>query len=403
MNICEQLSTPVSNECDVLVCGGGIAGVAAALAAKRQNKKVILLEKGFQLGGLATSGLITVYLALCDGYGHQVSFGLAEELLRTSIKNHCEARYPENWLDSSDPTKRTEKDNRFEVIFNANLCAIELEKLLTDEGVKILYGTYAVQAITESKKISAVVVENKSGRSAIIAKSVVDATGDADIAKFASVPTETFKQGNVLAAWYYAFCNEKGYHCRPMGCCDIPEDRRKEGEKVDTLSRRRFGGLDAEEISEFTQLSHMAVYDDVLKFRQQDKSYVPATLATVPELRMTRKLAGEYVLDDTEDHKRFETSVGMVSDWRKRGPVYEVPFETLYSKECKNLIFAGRCTSVTEPMWDIMRVIPCCAVTGQAAGVAAAMTDDFTALDVKELQNVLVKNNVVLHWDDIDK
>ena len=91
----------------------------------------------------------------------------------------------------------------------------------------------------------------------------------------------------------------------------------------------------------------------------------------------------------------------MVSNWKKRGPVYEVPFRTLYSKEVKNLIFAGRCTSVTDAMWDIMRVIPCCAVTGQAAGLAAAMTDDFSALDIKELQKKLKAAGVVLHEKEL--
>ena len=116
---------------------------------------------------------------------------------------------------------------------------------------------------------------------------------------------------------------------------------------------------------------------------------------------MTRRIAGEYTLDDCEMHKYFEDSIGMVSDWRKRGPVYEVPFRTLYSKEIKNLIVAGRCTSVTDAMWDLMRVIPCCAVTGEAAGIAAAMTDDFSSLDVVELQEVLKKNGVALHERDL--
>lgn len=91
---------------------------------------------------------------------------------------------------------------------------------------------------------------------------------------------------------------------------------------------------------------------------------------------MTRKIIGEYELAHTEMHTYFEDSIGMVSNWKKRGPIYEVPFRTLYNKEMKNLIVAGRCTSVNETLWDVMRVIPCCAVTGQAAGTAAAMTDD---------------------------
>ena len=62
---------------------------------------------------------------------------------------------------------------------------------------------------------------------------------------------------------------------------------------------------------------------------------------------------------------------------------------------------AGRCTSVDEPLWDLMRVIPCCAVTGEAAGTAAAMSDDFTSLNVADLQAELQKNGVVLHLKDI--
>ena len=135
--------------------------------------------------------------------------------------------------------------------------------------------------------------------------------------------------------------------------------------------------------------------------REQDPEHFPVTIATTPQIRMTRKIVGEYTLHDTEQHKYFEDSIGMVSDWRKRGPIYEVPFSTLYSKEVKNLITAGRCTSVTDSMWDIMRVIPCCAVTGEAAGVAASITDDFSTLDVGKLQNILKENGVVLHEKDL--
>lgn len=69
----------------------------------------------------------------------------------------------------------------------------------------------------------------------------------------------------------------------------------------------------------------------------------------------------------------------------------------------KNLIVAGRCTSVNELLWDVMRVIPCCAVTGQAAGIAAAMTDDFSTLDMAILQQKLRENGVVLHERDLQK
>ena len=100
-------------------------------------------------------------------------------------------------------------------------------------------------------------------------------------------------------------------------------------------------------------------------------------------------------------HRSFPDSIGMVSNWKKRGPIYEVPFGTLYNKSVRNLLVAGRCTSVTDGMWDIMRVIPCCAITGEAAGIAAAMTSDFSSVDIKELQRKLISYGGVLHESDI--
>ena len=116
---------------------------------------------------------------------------------------------------------------------------------------------------------------------------------------------------------------------------------------------------------------------------------------------MTRRIVGGYDLSKDDDHKYFESSIGMVGDWRKRGPLYEIPFEILYSSKIKNLAVAGRCVSNTDAMWDIMRVIPCCAVTGEAAGTALALSYDLTALDTRSLQEKLVQNGVVLHEKDI--
>ena len=398
MIIKETLETAVKNEYDVAVCGGGFAGISAALAAARQGSKVVLFEKQYMLGGLGTAGLVTIYLPICDGYGHQVSFGIAEELLRLSILHGAEDRYPDNWLDNIGT--RTETDKRFEVQYNPQLFAVLAEKLLKDAGVEILYGTYAVDVKLQNDKISHIITENKSGRLAYKVQSVVDATGDCDIAKFSNAPTDTFKQGNILAAWYYSFGKE-GYKLNMLGFCDIPDEKKTKENEVEQLVNRRFSGLDGEELSKQMYLSHQSTYNDFLKKRCDDSEVMPVTIATIPQIRMTRKLVGQYTLSDKEAHTYFEDSIGMVSDWKKRGPIYEVPFRTLYNSTIKNLICAGRCISVNETMWDIMRVIPCCAVTGQAAGTAAAMTDDFSELNVKELQEVLKMNGVVLHEKDI--
>lgn len=392
----ETIRTKVEGTYDVAVCGGGFGGIAAALAAARHGAKVVLFERQFMLGGLGTAGLITIYLPLCDGCGRQVSFGLAEELLRESIKDGAEDLYPENWLDGVGT--RTEEDKRFRVRYNAQLFAIRAEQMLLEAGVNLLYGTYAVGADVQEGKIRHLITENKSGRRAWQVKSVVDATGDADVALLAGVPTATFEAGNIPAGWYYSV-GKDGYALRMVGALDANswEEARKKKEGKQVLL-----GLEGQELSDYTHVSHMRTYSDFLKRREEDPTLFPVTMATVPQLRMTRRICGAYELDESEVHTRFDDSVGMISDWRKRGPVFEVPFRTLYSEQVKNLITAGRCTSVTDAMWDIMRVIPCCSVTGQAAGTAAAMTDDFTKMDIDTLQHTLQEDGVILHEDELE-
>lgn len=383
----ETIRTPIQKKCDVLVCGGGFAGIAAALSAARNGADVILLEREYMLGGLGTAGLIAIYLPLCDGMGNQVSYGIAEELLLLSAKHRdkeVESYHP--WLDNGSDEEK--KSIRYMYTYNPQLFAILAEKLLIENGVKILYGTLAC-AVSKSngKKIDAVVVENKSGRYGIeINKSVVDCTGDADICKLAGEKTANFAQGNILAAWYYAL--EQGqYKMKQLGCSDIPD--KEKTKEIPLLVKRRFTGLDGDEISEMMMLSHGCSYEDFLKHLKNDKNYQITTLATIPQIRMTRRLEALYTMDDDEIRKDFEDSVGTFSDWRKRGPSYQLPFSVLHGKEVENLICAGRCISVTDAMWDITRVIPVCAVSGEAAGTAAAMTDNFMTLDVKLLQKKL--------------
>jgi hypothetical protein len=388
----ENLKTEVKRECEVLVAGGGFAGIAAALSAARAGAKVILLEKEFILGGLATAGLVTIYLPLCDGNGRQVSFGISEELFRLSIKYGPEAMYPDAWLENG--TEEERKKQRFQVRYNPHIFAMLAENLLLEAGVQILYGTSVCGVCVSSGKIDAVIIESKSGREAIRVKSVVDATGDADVCKLAGAKTELFKQKNVLAAWHYYLSNGE-LNLRMLGASDVP-DKYKNSNTPKPLCEERFTGVDAEEISRMVQLSHSFILDDILKHREKDPDHVPVTIPTIPQLRMTRRIVGLYTLDDSECHKDFDDSIGMISDWRKNGPVYQVPFRTLYGEDISNLITAGRCISVTDAMWDISRVIPACAVTGEAAGAAAAMTDDFKTLRISALQEQLIKNGVKL-------
>lgn len=386
----------INNNYNIAVCGGGFGGISAALAAAREGKKVILFEKEYILGGLGTAGLVTIYLPLCDGVGHQVSFGIAEELLRLSIKYGAEARYPENWLDGIGT--KTDKDKRFQVQYNAQVFEILAEQLLTDAGVDILYGSYVIDASVNNGKIEYITVVNKTGKTDYYIDSVIDATGDADIAKFAGAPTENYKPGNLLAAWYY-FTDESGYNLKTLGKAHIPKVL-PEGKERE-MYMKKYAALEAEELSEMTRAAHDQILNNWLERREKNPSAVISTIATIPQVRMTRRIVGDYTLTYEEMHKHFDDSIGMVSDWRRRGPIFEVPFATLYNSSVKNLIMAGRCTSVDDELWDVMRVIPCCAVTGQAAGVAASITDDFPSVDISELQRKLEASGVVLHEESI--
>lgn len=393
----ENLKTERKYECDVCVCGGGVAGIAAAISAAREGARVVLLERSYMLGGLASAGIVTIYLPLCDGEGRQVSFGIAEELLKLSIKDGAEGRYPKAWLEGGSLEHKREK--RFEVQFNPQLFAINAEELLLELGVKILYGAVAVAAPTKYGKITDIIIEGKSGREAVaVSRSVVDATGDADIAKLSGAKTAEFSHGNLLAAWYYSYGGGQ-YKLNMRGVCDVPDEDRRAGKVPPTLVNRRFRALETEELSEMMQMSHASVLADIHKARVTVPDLVPTTIPTIPQVRMTRRLKGAYTQGEAEMHKRFDDSVGLFSDWRKRGPVYELPFRTLYGNEVKNLAVAGRCISVTDGMWDITRVIPVCAVSGEAAGLAAAMGDDFGAVDVAKLQEKLSSRGVKLHED----
>jgi glycine/D-amino acid oxidase-like deaminating enzyme len=162
---------PVRGEYDVVVAGGGFAGISAALSAARNGAKTLLIEKQFALGGLATLGLITIYLPLCDGCGRQVSFGIAEELFRLSILHGYEdgKENVEAWINGSDPEAR--KQHRFRVRFNAAMFAILAEQKLLETGVEILYGTSVCDTLVEEGSVKALFIESKSGREAVMAKS----------------------------------------------------------------------------------------------------------------------------------------------------------------------------------------------------------------------------------------
>ena len=393
--ISEKLITRVTHRAGVLVAGGGIAGIAAALAAARHGADVLLIEREFALGGLAALGLITYYLPLCDGRGHQVIFGIGEELLRLAIKHGAESSYPSAWLDAgADPSLREKQ--RFKAGYNGPLFMMESEFLLKDAGVRLLYGTQICSAQTRNGRITHIICENKSGRFAVAADVFIDATGDADIARFAGAETVRFGQGNVLAGWYYSYAAD-GLRLKMVGASDIPDEEKLAGDLRTYLTPERFSGLDGDELSRMTELSHRATYDAGSAVRASDPSAFPAVIPSIPQIRMTRRIAGYETPDTSDDRREWDDCVGLTGHWRHRGPVYGIPLGCLRSVSFPNLLAAGRDISVTDSMWDNTRVIPTCAVTGEAAGTAAAMFSDFSSLtgaQISELRAELGRGGV---------
>ncbi len=375
----------ISATCDVLVAGGGIAGISAALAAARNGADVLLAEQEWMLGGLATAGVVTIFLPLCDGVGNQQIFGIGEELLRLSIKYGHEARYPDSWLDGNDFEAR--KNQRFQVQFNPQLLAVAAEQLLLENGVRILYGTKVLDVYQEKGKIEAAVLNNREGTCAVAVKNLIDCTGDAEVCYLAGEEMRYYTN-NFASLWCYLSAygaDEGGYTIYAENYPD----------------KNGIDGTKAEELSDLMIYVHKMLLDRTLKQREikGNDRIMPVTMPSIPPIRMTRSIVGAYTLDESEEGVRFADSIGRTTDWRKAGPVFSVPYRCLYGKTA-NLLTAGRNISVTEDMWDITRCIPTCCVTGEAAGVAAALASaqnkNVMDISVEELQAILKKNQVIV-------
>jgi len=373
----------VARSVDVLVAGGGIAGVAAALASARNGAQTLLLEKECALGGLATLGMIIRYLPLCDGYGHQVIGGIGEELMRESqrygvLKMHGPwYGLPEVWTGEGSVEARAKK--RFEADYDAGPMIMTLEKLLQEAGVEIWYDTRLCSA--SSGGLTHVIVENKSGRLALEARAFVDATGDADLCFLAGEATESSDQ-NRRSGWYFSVRDDENpvLHTLtdPLYQPCLPGSRFYAGDR-------------GSDVSAYVQDMH-----DMILENAQKQNAVPFLIPTIPLFRMTRRLLGRETLTEANLGQWRTDAVALTGDWRKPAPVYAIGLAHLQGVKSANLFAAGRCISSAGDAWDVTRVIPTCAATGEAAGLAAAMWAQTGTVDVPALQNSLKAAGAIL-------
>ena len=367
---------PVAEAADVVVAGGGIGGVAAALAAARAGASVLLLERTCSLGGLATVGNVTVYLPIDDGRGRQVIGGISKELLDLSVADLATpigaARFadaPAEWRDPAATREQRAAVGRFETGFNPASYALALEALLVREGVRLLYDTRVCAVLREDGRITHLVVENKSGRTAVACGAVVDATGDADVCFLAGEPTVSI-DSNVACGWFYTV-QDGGSLRLHLSSHAFDKDATRGGGAEGPF----FRGDDARDVTAQVLASHGIVRETLAKMRAEHpgEDVQPINLATIPCFRMTRRLAGAYELTRSDDHRWFDDAVCLAPDWRLRGPVWSIPWRCLVATRTANLAVCGRCASWDISAWDAMRAIPVCAATGEAAGLGAAL------------------------------
>lgn len=384
--------------CDVLVCGAGIAGVAAALEAARSGMDTILVEKTLFPGGLATTGLVNIYLPICDGNGRQVSFGLAEELLHLCTV-YGPGKEPADWRE----LRNASEPLRYRVAFSPASYILALDEVLEAAGVHILFDALACTPVMEDHRVAGVAIENKSGRGLIRATCVIDATGDADLAYRAGVPCV---QGpNRLSIWAIEESCQAGDHSgTTRGTEQGPTLVRMDGaEKVD------YSGTDGDQVSAFALDSRRLLRNRYHKLyaRQPDLRHIqyPVTLPAMPQYRTTRRIEGLTTLQPQQDWLPRPDSVGLVADWRRPGSVWEIPYGTLVPAGAHNLLVAGRCMAAADDAWQVTRVIPAAAVTGQACGAAATLAVRRrcapAGVPISDLQQALRARHVPLHLDEL--
>ena len=362
----------IEKECyDVVVVGGGIAGVAAAVSAARQGVSVLLLEKKINLGGLATGGLISWYEPLCDGKGNQLIYGIAEELIKLSVKYSFDS-LSSKWGGSVD--ENTAANQRYSTFYSPTVFALALDEFVTQNGVKLRFDTLGVSPVMDGNVCEGIICESVGGKEFFGAKMVIDATGTAVMLKEASVPTVDGE--NFMSYVVHGFDKKdaetlledgKLYNFRKwIGVCsDMEGNGQPEGlEKV--------AGITGDEVTDYVLYGKKCMLE---KLKENEReSFDVMTLPDMPQLRTIRRIKGETDFTAT-DGQVFNDSIGSCGDFRPNGigNHYQIPFGALYNKQYPNILAAGRIISAPYgDGWEVARVIPTCALTGEAAGKAAA-------------------------------
>ncbi len=432
--------TPVYGEFDVVVVGGGPAGIMSAAAAARAGCSVLLIERYGFLGGAGTAGGLSTFCGLhARTYGEDVRVirGLADEVLARLVK-----------LDGLNAPHLTIADGIAAQAFDISAYKIAADELVTGSGARILFHAMAVGvALKPSGDIDAVLIESKSGRQAVRGRFFIDASGDGDLAAWAGVPWEKATPINGMmypslmfrinavnvekagpAPWRTVErlmdeAEKAGTHTFPRKK-PIVRPQRNPLEWRANLTQLRTadgGAIDGTDVDQLTlgELTGRQQSLDAFTFiRDRTPGFEDAYIVDIaPQIgiRETRRIIGPYQLteDDVLDCADFDDTIG-VNGWpveahvagsvefrwqRKERGFNQLPFRIILpgaradGQRTGNLYVTGRCASMTHGAHAAARVTGPCFVMGEAAGIAASMALGAgvagDAIDVKSLQGKL--------------
>ena len=428
-------------EADVVVCGGGCAGVTAAVAAARHGASVVLLERWPSVGGMATNALVNGWHR--SDREKVVILGLVEESAQRAEK--------EGWI-AKDPQYPKAHETHW---FAPEGMRIVWQRMLDEAGVRVLCYTAAGDPVLEDGRLRAVLVDTKRGRRAIAGRIFVDATGDGDVAAKAGVPFGYGREADGLVQGMTLIFQLKGIDPaqaaqRQAVAAGVLEQMRRLRDTglFPPFNEGNFGGyyvnwadnetlwnmlpvagnpLDEEELSRLTALSRERLVAYLALWRQSLPGYAQAAIRQTGfalGVRESRRVRGRKTLDHAmvlgavkqadaighgvwmvDIHDPKGTGYTTYTDRGTRnmlaaGTSYHIPLGMCLNDRVSNLAVVGRCASSTHEAHSSVRVQSHCMVMGQGIGTAAALAlsggRDLADVDVAALQKTLRADGVYL-------
>jgi hypothetical protein len=416
---------PVVAACDVLVVGGGAAGMSAAIAAARQGADVVLVERYGYLGGLASGGLIVLLLTLDDGDGHQVIAGQCQELVeRLEARGACFYPSKDEWGTYDEAL--VEKYRRWGLVWGSGPHRVRYSVAYDPEEFKYIANTWVAEAKvrlmyhrwasdvvvtsppgplsaggegeTERGRISHVVFTSKAGRQAVRASYVIDATGDGDVFTMAGEASEKEQ----IHPWlWFRMSGVKDVDAAQAGGGGsflktiMPGQVLMPWGAAERIGRR-IDATDPDDLTFAEVECRRMVMEEVSRLRRQVPGFEEAYLTDVAltlGVTESRRLSGAYTLAREDAGTVFDDTIATTGHWTKYGAVYHIPYRSLLPVATSNLLVAGRCISVDHRVHHATKEIPPAFATGEAAGVAAVQalraSSAVQDVDVASLQRAL--------------